>query len=253
MNELKIDMLDVLEKGQGYYLGFSFSKNELELVRSEIEAHWLENIKRNAPTQVEKFSEIGINRYHELACLLDHELIWPKINRILPKKSLDYIRSTSLIKSLEDIYGDFEISDEENIGREEIYWRLVRPNHSSDVGPLHADAWYWDLDHGVTPSGVKRVKVWAAIYCEPGLNGLCVVPYSQKRSWKYHSEYRDGFSKPKIDEDESSLPVSLVDTKHGDAIVFHDRLLHGGVLNRGSTTRVSLEFTMFVKKNSEKF
>jgi hypothetical protein len=52
--------------------------------------------------------------------------------------------------------------------------------------------------------------------------------------------------KPQIDEDENSLDAIIFDSKPGDAIVFHDRLLHGGAVG-GSSTRVSLEFTMFVK------
>ena len=196
---------------------------------------------------MEKFSELDITRYHELSHLVDHSSILSKINRILPKNAIDFIRSTSLIKKLENIYGYFEMADEENIGREEIYWRFVRPHQASDVGPLHADAWYWELGHGSTPPNVTRVKVWVAIYCEPGLNGLRVVPDSQKKQWKYHSEHRDGFSKPRIDEDEANLFVQLVHTKPGDAIVFNDRLLHGGAINQGQYTRVSVEFTMFVK------
>lgn len=248
MSELEvINIQDMLETGQGYYSGLFFQKNELEVVRSLIKAQWLENIKRATPEHIEEFSKIDMTQYHTLSHLVDHASLWPKINRILKKDAIDFIRSTSLIKSLENIYGYFIISDEENVGREEIYWRLVRPYQPSDVGPLHADAWFWDLDHGVTPYGVKRVKVWIAIYCELGLNGLRVVPDSQKKSWKYHGEYRDGFSKPQIDEDETTLPVMLVNTKPGDAIVFHDKLLHGGALNQGVNTRVSLEFTMFVK------
>ncbi|OGT39872.1 MAG: hypothetical protein A3E81_01765 [Gammaproteobacteria bacterium RIFCSPHIGHO2_12_FULL_36_30] len=247
MNELKINVLDELEIEQGYHLGFYFQPNELDIVRTLIKTQWLDNINQVASQYAEKFSATEMTQYHQLSHLIDHSTLWPKKNRILPQNAINYIRSTSLIKSLENIYGKFEISDEENIGREEIYWRLVRPNQPSDVGPLHADAWFWDLDHGTTPPNVTRVKVWIAIYCEPGLNGLRIVPHSQKKNWEYHGEYRDGFSKPQIDEDETKLPVILVNTKPGDAIVFHDKLLHGGALNKSNNTRVSIEFTMFVK------
>ena len=29
------------------------------------------------------------------------------------------------------------VSDEDNLGRPNIYWRLVRPGYAQDVGPLH--------------------------------------------------------------------------------------------------------------------
>ena len=238
---------DQLDNRVGYFLGLYFQKQELDLVRSLVQAQWIDNIKRHAPEYSEAFLKNGIEKYHELSHLVQHEKIWPKENRVLPKIAVDMIRNTSLIKSLEDVYGVFCMSDEENIGREECYWRLVRPNQPSDIGPLHADAWFWDLGHGVMPSGVKRVKVWVALYCEPGLNGLRVVPYSYKREWKYHSEHRDGFSKPQIDEDESLLDVQLAHTVPGDAIIFNDKLLHGGALNQGQYTRISLEFTMLIK------
>ena len=37
----------------------------------------------------------------------------------------------------------------------------------------------------------------------------------------------------------------------GTVIIFNDKLLHGGVVNEGLQTRVSMEFTMFV--NNKKF
>ena len=236
-----------LDQGCGYYADLSFQADELQVMRSHVTTCWLNTIQQYVPSNnIDIFLENGIERYHELSHLLDHGAVWSKAARILPQQSVDFIRTTSLIKKLEDIYGSFIISNEENISCEEIYWRLVRPGAKNDIGPLHADAWYWQLGHGVIPPNMKRIKVWVALFCEPNLNGLRVVPYSQKREWKYHSEHRDGFSKPQIDEDESQLDIRLVPTKPGDTIVFHDNLLHGGALNNGQHTRVSLEFTIFV-------
>lgn len=236
-----------LDQGCGYHADLSFQADELRVLQSHVTACWLNTIQQYAPSNnADIFLKNGIERYHELSHLLDHDAIWSKAARILPQQSVDFIRTTSLIKKLEDIYGSFLISNEENISLEEIYWRLVRPGAKNDIGPLHADAWFWQLGHGTTPPNMKRIKVWVALFCEPNLNGLRVVPYSQQREWKYHSDYRDGFSKPQIDEDESQLDIRLVPTKPGDAIVFHDNLLHGGALNNGRCTRVSLEFTMFV-------
>lgn len=249
MSELQFEtrVQDELETGKGFYLGFFFQKHELDHVRTLIRRQWLSVIADVAPEHYDPFSDMNMTSYHALSHLLDHAKTWPKLKRILPQDAIDYIRTTSLMKGLEAVFGDFIISDEENVGREEMYWRLVRPNAENDVGPLHADAWFWELDHGITPPNRKRVKVWIAIYAQPGLSGLRVVPDSQKKEWKYHGEYRDGFSKPQIDEDESTLSPYLVPAEPGDAIVFHDRLLHGGAINKGTSTRVSLEFTMFVK------
>lgn len=240
---------DTLENGCGYYLDFHFSQDELQQILSFVHEQWIDKIKQTSSEHWKRFSEVGIARYHELAHLLDHATTWPKEARIFPKQAVEKIRKMSLIKKLEEEYGPIEIVDEENVGYEEMDWRLVRPNEPSDVGPFHADIWFSELGHGVHPSGDKKaIKVWVALCCEPGLNGLKVVPDSQKKRWRYHGELRHGFVKPQIDEDEASLPAILLNTAPGDVVVFHDGLLHAGAINRGQYTRVSMEFMAFVKK-----
>ena len=81
-----------------------------------------------------------MERYYEASHLLDHVSIWPKKVRILLQNAVSEIRKVNFIGQLEDYFGPFGIFDEDNVGREEIYWRLVRPNDKNDVGPLHADA-----------------------------------------------------------------------------------------------------------------
>ena len=239
---------DQINDGMGYYLGFSFQQDELQQVRMLVQSQWMKNIKQNTGQQWENFSDCSMEEYHRFSNLINHASMWAKINRVLPYHAVEVIRSTSLIKALEDVYGKFTIANEENLEEEEISWRIVRPNESSDIGPLHADAWFWELGCGCAmPAGTRRVKVWIALYCVPGQNGLCVVPESQKKEWRYHAAKKAGLIKPEIDENESTLPVQLIYTKSGDAIVFHDKLLHRGAANNTNCTRVSLEFTMFVK------
>jgi len=238
-----------IDRGLGFSLDVKLTEEELRLFRNLIEKQWLMVSRQACPEYIEEFYLKGMKNYHQLSHLLDHSVTWPKTVRILSKEAVDEIREMPFCRKLEDIFGPFLISDEENIGWEEIYWRLVRPNQLGDVGPLHADAWFWALGHGVTPKNMRRVKVWIAVYCEPGLNGLRVVPNSHKKEWRYHGETRNGFVKPQIDEKEEELAIQLVHTNPGDVIVFNDRLLHGGALNQGHFTRVSAEFTMFVKKD----
>lgn len=242
-------MDNFLECGIGYHTGFSFSQDEVEKILSMIRSQWLDRIKKVAPEHLEQFSKIPLNHYHQLAYLLDHGITWQKEARILPKYAVDEIRNMSLIKSIEQEYGEIEIVDEEGIGHEEIDWRLVRPNQPGDVGPFHADIWFRLLGHGLNPPPDKKaIKVWMALCCEPGLNGLKVLPHSQKKKWRYHGEFRHNFVKPQIDEDIESLSPILLNTKPGDAVIFHEKLLHAGALNRGQYTRVSMEFMLFVRQ-----
>ena len=127
-------------------------------------------------------------------------------------------------------------------------WRLVRPNSPTDVGPLHADAWFWDLGHGITPPGYKRVKVWIAITVLQAKTDSSLCEFSQAPmaiSWRV----KRWNNKTKIGISEKDLNVEIFNSQPGEAIVFNDQLLHGGVVGQ-SETRVSLEFTIFVKNEN---
>lgn len=239
----------MLEGPEGFNTGLRFTAEELSMVRGLIKSQWLQRIEESGAGRAKTFENLEMNRYHEHCQMLDHKNMWPKSKRILDAQAVKIIRQTSLIKALEQEFGTFEISGEDGIEQEELYWRLVRPDGVTDVGPLHADEWFWKLGHGQTPVGHQRVKVWISIFSEPGKNGFKFVAGSHKKDWRYHGVAKDGFVKPQIDEDEASLGAEFFQSKPGDAIVFHDRLLHGGAPG-GSSTRVSLEFTMFVKSEN---
>ncbi len=239
----------MLEGPEGFNTELRFAADELEMVRSLIKAQYLQRIEESGAGRSKLFASLEMNRYHEQCNILDHKTMWPKSKRILGSEAVKAIRQTSLIKALEGEFGPFVISGEDGIEKEEVYWRLVRPNCATDVGPLHADNWFWALGHGTTPAGHQRVKVWVSIYSEAGQNGFKYVAGSHQKEWRYHGVTRDGFIKPQIDEDESMLDVEIFRSDPGQAIVFHDKLLHGGAAG-GNTTRVSLEFTMFVADES---
>ena len=52
--------------------------------------------------------------------------------------------------------------------------------------------------------------------------------------WRHHFEEKDGVRKPVFDEDPESLGMELLPIAAGGMVMFHDELLHGGVVNRGS-------------------
>jgi hypothetical protein len=236
----------MLEGSDGFFTELRFTSDELEMVRALIKSQWLSRISESGAGCSQIFENLEMSRYHEQCHLLDHKNMWPKSKRILGSEAVQVIRQTSIFKTLESEFGIFEISGEDGIEKEEIYWRLVRPNNLTDVGPIHADEWFWALGHGTTPAGHQRVKVWISIYSEMGQNGFKYVAGSHRKKWRYHGVLKDGLMKPQIDEDESALGAEIFMSQPGQAIVFHDKLLHGGAPG-GSATRVSLEFTMFVK------
>jgi hypothetical protein len=245
---MALSLRDEVNGPRGVSTNLSASSDDLALIRKLIEEQWLACLSCVAPQHVAAFAELGCERYHELAHAIDHSSVWPKRSRILPAEAVATIRTTSLLRQLVGEFGEFAISDEDGIGWEEVYWRLVRPNAANDVGPLHADQWFWELGDATVPADSERVNCWIAIITEPDRNGLLLVPGSHRRDWRFHGETRHGSLKPQIDEDEAQFELKLLPLAPGGAVVFHDKLLHRGALNDGNTTRVSLEFTMFVKK-----
>jgi len=239
-------ILDTIDGLDGFATGLVLDHEELRLARSLIEEQWRAVLEEQGGGSPADLAASTIDRYHALRLPVPHADLWPKRVRMLPPAAVEAILRMSMFQRLAREFGRFAVSDEEGIGRENIYWRLVRPGEASDVGPLHADRWFWELGHGTTPAGMRRIKLWVAVVCEPGRSGLRVVPGSHRRRWSYHGEWRDGRLKPRIDGDESTLGARLLTTSPGEAIVFHDGLLHGGALNRGSATRVSFELTLFV-------
>jgi len=223
-------------------------------LRECIREQWLYRLQLVVPNEVAKFSAISMDQYHTLDNLVDHAKIWPKTSRVLPASAVRLVRSMVFFKKLEAEYEKILIGDEENFGWENITWRLVRP-HQKDVGPVHADEWFYESrPTQKKPEGHIPVKIWMAIYCNAGRNGLKVVAGSHRQidQHPYHTEIRNGLAVPVLDGNEEELPFTIPQTNPGDLIVFNHHLLHGGVWNNESTTRVSIDFTIFVPQKFKK-
>ena len=243
---------DVFDNGNGYESPFSLSESELNNFKKYISKQWFKNIENNNPKVAKRIRDldIDISSYHTISESLEHSKIWPKTSRILSREFVDWFFKTTFFDSLKKKYGSIEISDEERLGFPNIYWRLVRPNEKKDIGPLHRDSWFWELNKSYPNPEYKfrRLKVWIPIYVEKGLNGLLIEPNSQLRKdiiWK--GELRDGINKPVLLSKMSQFTTKLIEIDPGGSLVFDDNLIHGGAINKGLKTRVSIEFTLIVK------
>ena len=135
------------------------------------------------------------------------------------------------------------ITDEENLGYPNVYWRIVRPNHLTDVGPVHADKWFWDLGDASVPDTYERTKIWLPLLQDDRSPSLRILPGSQKIDYQYEIRI-DKFGKRKPSFHNESVSKSMVPApvSIGEAIIFHDRLLHGGQTT--GSIRVSMEWTL---------
>jgi ectoine hydroxylase-related dioxygenase (phytanoyl-CoA dioxygenase family) len=187
--------------------------------------------------------------YHNIKNDSYHQERWAKNNRILQPSVAKWFENSSSISRLLSEYDAVAVADEEGLGRPNYYWRLTRPNENTDVGPMHRDEWFWLSNNcfQYNMEGLRRIKVWIAIQTEPGLNGLLVEPGSHKRDdIKWEPEFRQGMYKPRLVSVLDTECFKLLETPPGYGVIFHDKLLHGGSINRGKICRLSIEFTMLV-------
>lgn len=236
---------------EGYVIVDLLTPDRLASIRNLIQSQFEEVLA--SQTDLNDSQLPHITDYHHIASSIDHSSVWSKSSRIFDVVRFNKFSHTVLkspnFKSLNFGYSD--ISDEEDLGYPNVYWRLVRPSQPKDVGPLHRDEWFWRLNNNFgEPKTSTRLKVWVSLYSSSGQNGLLVEPYSHLRddiSWT--GEQRHGIEKPVLLSDPSSLKPVLLDVRPGQAVVFHDRLLHGGSVNKDpSSCRVSLEFTLLFRK-----
>ncbi len=245
----KQNHLSRIDNDAGYILDIKLSDKEIEVVQKLIHQHALTLVEKYYPEHLSLFSKTPMNMFHQHDQLIDHKLIWTKKNRVFPTFYTNQIKQLPFFAKVKEIFGPIGIANEEDLYPEEIYWRFVRPNQENDVGPIHADKWFWDLGHGKMPEGYFRLKMWIPIWCDKGGNGLRIVPYSHHNNYQCDKVFRDGMYKPMFDEKKHNLNLVALQNNPGESIIFHDRLLHGGCVNRGTNSRVSIEFTMLVKKN----
>jgi len=236
----------------GFSTDLCLSITELDFIRQAIHSQWLTRISDVYPHLAPQFADHGLPNYHQFADSVDHNLLWPKKWRLFSKEIVNTIAEFETIEKLKNEFGSCSISEivYDNVvqaGEKEVYWRLVRPNVASDVGPLHADQWFHNLvdsGYGMFSPNTKTVKVWIAIYTEPGLNGLMVVPESHSKDWQHTTVMIGGAMKPCLVD---AVEPTLVATEPGRLIIFNDKLLHGGAINSGNLTRVSVEITLVLQ------
>lgn len=250
-------MFEKIFGSPGYSKDMSLDPVELEIFRTAVQSQWLSTLVAEYPQYVETFDRAGIADYHKNSHLIDHNLLWTKERRLLPQTVVERISSLRFMKILRQEFGSFSISnvvygDTVDTNHREIYWRIVRPNAPEDVGSIHADRWFHNAVRSSTrlfPQDTETVKIWVPIYCEPGKNGLLVIPDSHLREWNYTYVNKGGRQKPELRESVESM-AQLVDTKPGTLLIFNEKLLHGGAINKGSSTRVSVEITLVLSRSS---
>lgn len=160
--------------------------------------------------------------------LSDHDFIRHKKNRLFSNGEVRRIKEFRFFDKVRAELGYFTLSDvcyDDVIekGREEVYFRVSRPNEAGDVAPMHRDTDHHRANPDLHPTGERTVKVWIPVESELGLNGLLVVRNSHIGDCP---------------------PAQLLLLEPGHMVIFHENLMHGGALNVGDKNRISIEITL---------
>jgi hypothetical protein len=238
----------------GYSVYRIFNNSELISLRNRINTQIIDVLAKYDAEAYEllKGEDDPLSVYHKLCTKELHGSTWIKTNRILSEADTAWIENTSSIMALRNSFGSSKTSDEERLGRGNYYWRIIRPGTKDDVGPMHRDAWFWQLndDYGQNMTGLQRLKVWIAVETAPGLNGLLVQPGSHLREdFKWEGTVSGGMKKPVLKSQVAPSSLTLLSPPPGHGVIFHDKLLHGGAVNGASRCRCSIEFTLLVPTN----
>ena len=241
-----MNIKDEINGPKGYCI-IRMTDEELKQYREMIRRQWLYRIQLACPEVAHHFFDIEIDQYHTISDKLDHNKIWSKYTRVFLPWDIELIKSMSFMDRLRKDFGDLSFHMNTDLKREDMYWRLVRPGNQ-DIGPLHADEWFFDVGNVTMPEGstATKVKLWISLYTNSNKNGLRVVPGSHKKidEYKFNKVIRDGAPKPDFDEHSYDLDILHLETTPGDVVVFNYSLLHGGIPGSDQTTRVSSEITV---------
>ena len=195
---------------------------------------------------------LPLSEYHTYAARVDHSKLWTRKARTFSRKSAKLFEDYSLFKRLKSLFGEFCISDEDSIDYPNFVWRLVRPGGTNtDIGPAHRDSWFWDLNPSFPRPQYpfERLKVWIPVVTENDRSGLAIEPFSHLREdITYSSKIENSITKPLISPN-SKVTLDLLNTVPGDVIIFHDQLVHSGYSSAPQKTRVSMEFTLFIRRS----
>jgi hypothetical protein len=218
--------------------------SELDHIRDLIKTHLIGNARVLSARTASAIAELPIDQYHRAVTDEEHAQLLSKRNRILSAEAVADIKQMSMFDYLRRAFGAFYLSDEENIGREQICFRVALPNRRSDVGFVHRDAWFWDHLGFPVPPGTARTKLWMPVCLSPGTAALLLAPGSHQSENGYRVERIDGklAFMPRADLGAGGLHAYM--GRPGDPILFNYDLLHVGAVTQGDTCRVSIEITL---------
>ncbi len=238
----------------GYFVFKLFTKKDINLIRLDLikRINFLSGLKKNK-------KDIDLSNYHNLKFFLEkHKKIIQGRTRYLPlrKSFSSKIYKNKTIRQIlysEWGHGNFNIKwifdRKTKTKKDTTGFRLARPVNKStkDVGGFHLD-----LHYGGEKNENKKAlfTIWCPIIGTSSKYTLRISPKSHKPNHlqKFVSKQKKFLSPVLMENYTKKYRYIRPQLRLGEAIIFHPNLIHGGSLNLGKKTRVSIDFRLFNKK-----
>ena len=221
------------------FCALNFNIDEKNTIKKFVTKKFESNLKKY------RLPKIKIENYHKLKISDSlHKKIFIRENRTVSKHFINFIKKTSVFNKISKEFSFIKFSKKVIYNKFDVFWRIVRPL-KNDVGDIHADEWFWSVNNWKVPKGYECLKFW--IMLSDNLNyGLSVIPRSHKINFPYKKIFKDKIYKPQLVQKINFKEKKLI-TKFGTCIIFNYKLLHRGLMNKSTTSRVSIEFTLLCK------
>ena len=231
----------------GLLQGQSFTGQELSRIRELIKDQLIQNAHALSPQAADAIADQPLDQYHRIAENHDHGKLLSKLGRILSAEAVNEIKQMSFFDYVRNAFGPYYLSDEENIGHEQICFRVVRPDRREDIGSVHRDAWFWDYFGFPVPEGTSRVKIWVPVCGAQSQAGLLLAPGSHRQPLGYRTDTIDGKLTFLPEMNGEEIKLQRFEGNLGDPVLFNYGILHVGGMTRGDASRVSFEITVMFK------
>lgn len=197
-----------------------------------------------------------------------HSAVFNKGNRIFPPdisgvaaawaRNSQQLRKVLQYNHLEfDRLCNYELERNKALDRDQlhIYWRAVRPNKPEDVGPAHTDAQFYEIEEQTDKRHVPIIfteiyKIWVPVDGCSLSNALQVIPASHNMKVPTIQVETKNGPKPNIEpgwlRERESQFMCPFDNFYNKCVIFNDRLVHRGPLNKSLALRVSAEITVYI-------
>ena len=236
----------------GYAIIKFFSKKDIKNFLDKVNLKLYSLIKKRLFNDLKNYHKVSLTK-EEHTILVNPHTRFIDFDRTIIKK----IKSNKILKNILNYYWEnenFNIKwgsstlNYKTIPNASGY-RIARPisTNNKDVAGVHIDLHFGGK---IRTNNKAMLTFWTPLTGFSNKYTLRIAPYSHKHYWPVSSISKQKKYITPVFKKNYKFPYKFYrpNLKIGEVLIFHPNLLHGGSLNNGKNTRVSLDFRIFNTK-----